>query len=142
MSTTLPDVRSLQAESYAADTRLIGHHDLNGHGDGMQLLKVGRYAYVAHLGTSPMALTILDCEDPANPKLIRQIPHPPNTHRHKVQTAGNVLIQNSEVPYFQRGKYETDDKPITGLCVFDLTDPTDPQQIGFHPVPDKGVHRI
>jgi len=132
----------MQAESYAADTRLVGCHNLNGHSDGMQLMKHGRYLYVAHLGTSAMALSILDCQDPANPILVRQIEHPANTHRHKVQIVGNVLIQNSEVPYFLRGKYDTEDKPITGLCVFDLTDPTDPVQIGFHPAPGKGVHRI
>ena len=149
MSTTLPeshadgDLRSLQAESYAADTRLIAHHDLNGHGDGMQLVKHGQYLYVAHLGTSAMALSILDCADPANPVLVRQIEHPANTHRHKVQIVGNVLIQNSEVPYFAKGSGATSDaKPVTGLCVFDLTDPTDPQPIGFHAVPGNGVHRI
>src|SRR5579862_8320387 len=85
MSTTLDtaELHDLQARSYTGNTRLIGHHDLNGYGDGMQLIKVGRYLYVAHLGTSDMALSILDCEDPAKPKLVRQIPHPPNTHRHK-----------------------------------------------------------
>lgn len=142
MSTTLPDIRSMQADSYAADTRLIGWNNLNGCGDGMQLIKNGRYLYVAHLGTSAMALSILDCQDPSNPTLVRQIEHPANTHRHKVQIVGDVLIQNSEVPYFLRGKYETDDKPITGLAVFDLSDPTDPREIGFHTVPGKGVHRI
>src|SRR6266571_2856365 len=131
MSTTLEDVRSLQADSYAADTRLVAHHDLNGHGDGMQLVKHGPFLYVAHLGTSSMALSILDCS------------HPANTHRHKVQIVGNVLIQNSEVPYFAKGAGATsDDKPVTGLCVFDLSDPTDPQPIGFHAVPGNGVHRI
>ncbi len=49
--------------------RLIGHHDLNGHGDGMQVLKHGRYVYLAHLGTSPMALSILDAADPSRPAL-------------------------------------------------------------------------
>src|SRR5690242_14406946 len=100
MSTTLEDVRSLQAGSYTANTRLVAHHDLNGYGDGMQLIKYGQYLYVAHLGTSTMALSILDCADPSNPVLVRQIEHPANTHRHKVQIVGDVLIQNSEVPYF------------------------------------------
>src|SRR6266849_5616017 len=121
MSATLPDIRQMQAKSYAANTRLVGYHDLNGHGDGMQLIKYGQYLYVAHLGTSAMALSILDCADPANPKLVRQIEHPANTHRHKVQIVGNVLIQNSEVPYFAKGSGATSDaKPVTGLCVFDL----------------------
>ena len=139
MSSTVQDVRSLNARSDAADTRLVAHHDLNGHGDGMQLLKNGRYLYVAHLGTSPMALSILDCADPENPILVRQIEHPANTHRHKVQIAGNVLLQNSEQPYFGKPAAGT---PVTGLCVFNLDDPTEPRQIGFHPVPGKGVHRM
>src|SRR5205807_8439408 len=41
------------------------------HGDGMQLLKNGRYIYLAHLGTSPMALTILDAADPRDRKSTR-----------------------------------------------------------------------
>ena len=48
----------IQAKSESWNMRVIGHHDLNGHGDGMQLLKQGRYVYLAHLGTSPMALSI------------------------------------------------------------------------------------
>ena len=50
-------VADIQAQSENWNLRVIGHHDLNGHGDGMQLLKQGRYVYLAHLGTSPMALS-------------------------------------------------------------------------------------
>ena len=141
MSTTLPDLHKLQADSDTRNTRLVGYHDLNGYGDGMQLVKNGPWLYVAHLGTSPMALSILDASDPTNLKLVRQIEHPPNTHRHKVQVVGNVLIQNSEVPYFG-DRSGSGPAPITGLCVFKLDDPSDPQQIGFHAVPGNGVHRI
>ena len=137
---TLPDLRAMQAESDAENTRLIGYHDLNGHGDGMQLIKVGRYLYVAHLGTSKMALSILDCSDPSSPQLVRQIPHPPNTHRHKVQIVGNLLIQNSERSPFASANPEK--PPVTGLVVYSLEDPTDPQEIGFYPVGGKGVHRM
>src|SRR5512138_21302 len=82
--------------------RLVGHHNLNRHGDGMQLLKRGRYVYIAHLGTSPMALTIVDAAEPENPHVVRQMPHPSNTHAHKVQIAGDILIQNQERPYFDK----------------------------------------
>ena len=58
-------IADIQAKSENWNVRVIGHHDLNGHGDGMQLLKQGRYVYVAHLGTSPMALSILDVADPS-----------------------------------------------------------------------------
>ena len=69
-------VEAIQAKSESWNVRLVGHNDLNGHGDGMQLLKNGRYIYLAHLGTSPMALTILDASDPSDPKVVRQMPHP------------------------------------------------------------------
>ena len=58
-------VADIQTKSESWNMRVIGHHDLNGHGDGMQLLKQGRYVYVAHLGTSPMALSIVDAADPS-----------------------------------------------------------------------------
>jgi hypothetical protein len=134
------DVRALGGRSDAWNTRLIAHHDLNGHGDGMQVIKQGRYLYVSHLGRSPMALSILDVADPENPRLLRQLPHEPNTHRHKVQVAGRVLIQNCEEPDDPpAGK---DPAPVTGVAVFDLSDPTDPRRVGFHPVGGRGVHRM
>lgn len=52
-------VNKIEEKSEKWNVRLLAHHDLNGHGDGMQLLKNGRYVYIAHLGTSPMGLTIV-----------------------------------------------------------------------------------
>lgn len=122
------------------NVRLVAHHDLNGHGDGMQLLKVGRHVYIAHLGTSPMALTIVDAGDPQDPRVVRQIPHPPNTHAHKVQIAGDVLIQNQELPYF--GSREPGAPHESGVRVYEISDPTAPREIGYLRVPGKGVHRM
>jgi len=147
---TRTDIRQVQADSYTHNMRLVAHHDLNGRGDGMQILKVGDFVYVAHLGASDMALSILDCTDPSDPQLVRQIEHPPNTHRHKVQIVGDVLIQNSERPSRSvietsaryTGRRDEDASPVTGLEIFDLQDPTDPRPVGFHPVPGTGVHRI
>jgi len=47
--------------------RLIAHHDLSGHGDGMQVIRHGDVLYVGHTGTSGMGTTILDVADPARP---------------------------------------------------------------------------
>ncbi len=33
-----PEVAAIQAKSECFNMRVIGHHDLNGHGDGMQLV--------------------------------------------------------------------------------------------------------
>ena len=132
--------KDLMARSECWNVRLVAHHDLNGHGDGMQLLKVGRYVYIAHLGTSPMALTIVDAADPEAPRVVRQMPHPPNTHAHKVQIAGDVLIQNQELPYF--GKREPDARNEAGIRVYEISDPTNPKETGYLRVPGKGVHRM
>ena len=140
METIASDLRKMQAVSYTENTRLVGHHDLDGSGDGMQIIKYGQYAYVAHVGKSKMALSILDVSDPSNPKLVRQLPHPPNTHNHKVQIVGNTLIQNSEyISYLGKSGPE---EPVTGLNVYNIDDPTDPKLVGFYPVGMRGVHRI
>ena len=135
------NVADIQAKSECWNVRLIGHHDLNGHGDGMQLLKNGRYVYIAHLGTSPMALSIVDAADPSHPKVVRQMPHPPNTHAHKVQIAGDILIQNQERPYFDRN-LPADVPNEAGIRIYNIANPTEPREIGYLKLPGKGVHRM
>ena len=133
-------IKAIEERSEKWNVRLVGHHDLDGHGDGMQLLKAGRYVYVAHLGTSPMALTIVDAQDPQDPKVVRQIPHLPNTHAHKVQIVGDLLIQNQELPYF--GKRELNATNEAGIRIYNISKPTEPREIGYLRVPGKGVHRM
>jgi hypothetical protein len=127
-----------RTESDISGLSLIAHHDLGGHGDGFQVIRRDDLLYVAHLGTSDMALTILEVSDIRQPKLVRQIPHAPNTRSHKVQLAGDVLIQNNELPYWA----PRDAAATTGLTVYDLSDPTDPRPVGFHPGADVGTHRL
>ncbi|UUT36144.1 LVIVD repeat-containing protein [Microbacterium elymi] len=119
--------------------RLIAHHDLGGNGDGFQVIRRDDLLYIAHLGTSPAALTILDITDLDRPQLVYQREHPENTRCHKVQVAGNVLIQNNERPYWVQ---DTATAATTGLSVFDLTDPAEPRQVGFHPADGEGTHRL
>lgn len=135
------EAKEIQEKSESYNVRLVAHHDLNGHGDGMQLLKVGRHVYIAHLGTSPMALTIVDAADPEDPRVVRQMPHPPNTHAHKVQIAGEILIQNQERPYFNK-QLDPNAKHEAGIRVYEISDPTNPREIGYLRVPGKGVHRM
>jgi hypothetical protein len=138
--TPTSEIARMQAGAESSGFRLVGHHDLAGHGDGMQVVKQGDIVYVAHLGSGPMALSVLDCADPTAPRLLCQLPHPPNTHRHKVQVVGDVLVQNSEIPIYWEPK--SDEPGVAGLCVLDVSDPAEPRQIGFHPVGSRGVHRF
>ncbi len=134
-------VRDLQTRSESWNVRLIGHHDLNGHGDGMQVLKNGRYVYAAHLGTSPLALTILDVADPSDPRVVTQMPHPDNTHAHKVQIVGDILIQNQERPYFNKS-LDPSVPNEAGIRIYSIANPVEPREIGYMRIPGKGVHRM
>jgi hypothetical protein len=48
--------------------RVIGHSDLNGFGDGMQVMPHGDVLYVAHFGPSGKGTSILDISDPTSPR--------------------------------------------------------------------------
>lgn len=106
----------------------------------MQVVKQGRYAYVAHTGHSGGALTILDCADPRSPQIVYQIDHAPNTRSHKVQVADGLLLQNCELPYF--GDPSRRDKSVRGVNVYALDDPREPRLIGFHRSGGRGAHRL
>jgi hypothetical protein len=115
--------------------RQIGHHDLGGYGDGMQVMRSGDALYVGHFGPSGMGTSVLDASDPTNLRLVRQWPAPPGGHNHKVQVAGDLLLTNFEA--FRGG---TPDR--VGMAVYDLADPFAPREIGFWDATGKGVHRI
>src|ERR1051325_266830 len=134
-------IEAIQTKSESWNVKVIGHHDLNGHGDGMQLLKKDRYVYIAHLGTSPMALTIVDAADPSDPRVVKQMPHPDNTHAHKVQIAGDILIQNQERPYFDKSVSASVPNEA-GIRIYSIEKPGEPREIGYMKIPGKGVHRM
>lgn len=124
----------------ASGLRLLSQHDLDGRGDGMQVLREGDVLYVAHNGTSGAGTSFLDVSDPTRPRLVRQWDAPPNTHTHKVQVAGGLLLTNHEGfplrPPGPQGPWSA------GLAVYSLEDPFDPKQIGFWECGGRGVHRI
>lgn len=115
--------------------RQIGHHDLNGYGDGMQVMRFGDALYVGHFGPSGMGTTVLDASDPADLKFVTQWKAPEGGHNHKVQVADGLLLTNFEA--FRGGSPDR-----VGLSIFDLADPFAPREIGFWDSGGKGVHRI
>ena len=116
---------------------LVGHSDLEGRGDGMQIMRNGDVLYVGHMGDFGIGTSVLDIADPARPKVLRQIPVPKGTHSHKVQLADGLLLANHEQYPYRVGVPES-----TGLVVYDVAKPTDPRRIGFLPIDGLGVHRI
>lgn len=115
--------------------QLLASSDLDGSGDGMQVMAHGNVLYVAHFGPSGMGTSILDISDLTAPALVRQIPAPPGAHTHKVQIADDLLLVNHEA--FRGGQPER-----VGLAIHDLTDPYQPREIGFWDSTGRGVHRI
>jgi hypothetical protein len=123
----------------AVGLRLLAHHDLGGHGDGMQVLRAGPALYVGHTGTSGMGTSILDASDPEHPRLVTQWPAPPRSHTHKVQVADGLLLVNHEkFPYRPPGG----GGHSAGLAVYSLDDPFQPRRLGFWEAGGRGVHRV
>ena len=115
--------------------RLVAHSDLDGRGDGMQLIRHGDVLYVGHFGPSGTGTSILDVSDITDPTLVRQIAAPPGAHNHKVQVGDGLLLVNHEA--FRGGRPER-----VGMAIHDISDPFDPREIAFWDSTGLGVHRI
>ncbi len=122
-------------ESESDGFRQVGHHDLDGAGDGMQVMRAGQALYVGHFGPSGMGTSVLDASDPSALHLVRQWPAPQGAHTHKVQVADGLLLVNEEA--FRGGR-----PARVGMAVYDLSDPFAPTEIGFWDSTGSGVHRI
>ena len=95
----------------------------------------GDALYVGHFGPSGIGTSILDISDLSAPTLVRQMKAPQGAHNHKVQIADGLLLVNHEA--FRGGRPDR-----VGMAVLDLTDPFDPEEIGFWDSTGIGVHRI
>jgi hypothetical protein len=115
---------------------LIGHSDLDGHGDGMQIARNGEVAYVGHMGDSGVGTSVVDVSDPRRPRVLRQLPAPAPARSHKVQCADGLLLVNHEL-------FPPRDVPAeTGLAVYDVSRPAEPRRVGSLSLEGLGVHRM
>ncbi|TME78410.1 MAG: hypothetical protein E6I48_00415 [Chloroflexi bacterium] len=129
---------SLPGALEARGLELVGHTDLSGKGDGMQIMRNGDFLYVGHMGDFGVGTSVVDVSDPAHPRVVRQISVPKGTHSHKVQLANGLLVVNYEQYPYRIGVPER-----TGLGVYDVTrEPGDPQLLAFMPIRGLGVHRM
>jgi hypothetical protein len=114
--------------------QLIGWSDLGGSGDGMHVQLKDGFAFVGHMGEA--GTSVLDVRDPSDPRFVTRIPAAPNTHAHKVQVLGDVMITNRELIPRRSPPHEA------GLAIHDVSDPTRPRRIGWWGCGGKGVHRM
>jgi hypothetical protein len=115
--------------------KLVAHSDLDGHGDGMQIMRHRDALYVGHHGPSGMGTSVLDVSDITQPQLVRQFPAPAGSHNHKVQVAEGLLLVNEE-------SFGGGDEFSAGMIVYDVSEPLDPKRIGYFHSGGLGVHRI
>jgi hypothetical protein len=114
--------------------RLIGHEPMAGEGDCMHVGLRDGFAYVGHM--SDRGTSIVDVRDPRAPRSVSRIPSSPNTHGHKVQIVGDILLVNRELIPLARGPW------VAGLDVYDISRPDRPRHLAFWPCGGKGVHRM
>ncbi len=129
---------SLPGALEARGLELVGHTDLSGKGDGMQIMRSGDFLYVGHMGDFGVGTSVVDISDLAHPRVVRQISVPKGTHSHKVQLANGLLVVNYEQYPYRIGVPER-----TGLGVYNVMgEPGDPRLLAFMPVRGLGVHRM
>ncbi len=145
--------------AHARNMRLLGHSDQAGRGDGQQIMVHKGYAYIGHVCSK--GYSIIDVRDPRQPKPVRYVANPPNTWSLHLQVHEDLLLlvhardmfsipeMDDERNYY-KGKadfHAHDETPAerswsAGMAVFDISNPTEPRQIGFMPVEGGGLHRI
>lgn len=149
----------LPTPDYARAMRLIGHSDIAGRGDGLQLMVHRGYAYVAHPWSR--GFSIIDVRDPRHPGQVSYIPAPPNTWNIHLQTHGDLLLVinaldlfadvqtfASEKTYYTQSMGQTlaGGAPrrawTAGMSVYDISRPGQPRQIGQLNVDGVGLHRL
>ena len=109
-----------QAGADATNVVLVGHHDLNGNGDGGEGLAIQqwpdgrRILYLAHEGQKT-CLSIVDVTRPERPVLINQLPSPtPGTTRcNSLGLSGNVLAVANQT--LQKGQQ------LAGMWALDVS---------------------
>ena len=109
--------------------RLISHHDLNGYGnigEGVHLHQTQdgrRVLYLAH-ESAPKDITSVDVTDIANPQLLAQTEL---AYGHLRSNSLSIVDDTMLVAYqsLEPGQ------PGTGMGVYNISNPEEPQQIGF-----------
>ena len=109
--------------------RLISHHDLNGYGnigEGVHLHQTRdgrRVLYMAH-ESAPKDITSVDVTDIANPRLLAQTEL---AYGHLRSNSLSIVDDTMLVAYqsLEPGQ------PGTGMGVYNISNPEEPQQIGF-----------
>jgi hypothetical protein len=126
---------------FARNLEAVGYHDLNGKPAfklAMQEVNNHWYLYLAHLWHR--GWSVLDVTDPAAPRYCTYVPGPENSWTIQIQVADAKMITGLE--RIAPGWGGADGEPCTeGFFIFDVSQPTQPKQIGHFKTGSTGTHR-
>jgi len=127
----------------ARGIRSLGHSELGGRSDGVQVMVNKGYAFVGHPFSGGGA-TVVDVRDPRHPEPVNFLAVHPRSWSLHFQTFGDLLLVAEEFNFIaHRPKIQWRDADCSaGLRVYDIADPAHPRAIGFMPVAGLGLHRI
>ncbi len=119
--------------------RLISRTPYGPTGAGQVLVDRG-FAYIAPM--KDVGTTIVDVRNPKAPKVVAQLTVPANTHSHKVQVAGDLMVINHEKLPSSTGADFSAREFSGGVGIYDISNPAAPRQITFFKTGGTGVHRF
>lgn len=139
----------------AKNIRLLARDDQGGRLDGVQVIVHKSYAFVGHMFAD--GFSVIDVRDPKKPKTVKYVAAPKNTRSHHLQISGDILLAvngpniwamqqyASQIDYYAKSladSVQTDQPYTAGVRAFDISDPTNPREIGFLNTAGLGAHRI
>jgi hypothetical protein len=133
----------LPAVQSASNMAIIGHSDLNGAGKGGEGLALRQYPngrrilFLAH-ESGPMCVSVVDVTQPADPKVVTQIPVANAALRcNSLGLAGTTLAVAHQS--------EKVGQPGVGMDVYDVADPAKPNRLAYFDTSgphSRGVHYL
>ena len=139
----------------AKNIGFLSRCDQGGRLDGVQVIVERNHAFIGHMFAD--GFSVVDVNDPRQPKTVAFVAAPKNTRSHHLQIAGDILMAvngpniwamqqyASQVDYYAKSLADSVkiEKPFgAGIRVFDISNPTAPREIGFLGMPGLGAHRI
>ena len=90
----------------SSNIEFVGHSDIGGHADGVQIMVHRGHAYVGH-GFSN-GITTLDVRDAKNPKVVDFIACPPGTRALHLQTHEDLLLAVNAPSVWTMQQFQSD----------------------------------
>jgi hypothetical protein len=130
-------------EPVAHNVEVVGFTDMDGKRDGLQMdyQEVGgrHYLYVGHFWSG--GVSILDVTDPSQPRVAGFVPSQNDATWHiKVQVAEQLMLVPSELNFFAPPGVDAT-QARSGVRIFDVSNPTEPDELAYYEAGGIGVHR-